>query len=58
MLMNSKTVVNMSTAAAQQNNNEEPGLHGTYRRQFLCAPRLQKNIENILMGVCFLTTFV
>uniref|UniRef100_A0AAQ4R6F9 BCL2 interacting protein 3 like a n=1 Tax=Gasterosteus aculeatus aculeatus TaxID=481459 RepID=A0AAQ4R6F9_GASAC len=30
MLMNSKTVVNMSTAAAQQNNNEEPGLHGSW----------------------------
>ncbi|KAM3867816.1 BCL2 interacting protein 3 like a [Diretmus argenteus] len=31
MLMNAKNrVVNMSTAAAQQNNNEEPGLHGSW----------------------------
>ncbi|XP_077417320.1 BCL2 interacting protein 3 like a [Vanacampus margaritifer] len=30
MLTNVKTEVNMSTAAAQQNNNEEPGLHGSW----------------------------
>ncbi|XP_049618474.1 BCL2 interacting protein 3 like a [Syngnathus scovelli] len=30
MLTNAKTEVNMSTAAAQQNNNEEPGLHGSW----------------------------
>ena len=33
----SNWLVNMSTAAAQRNNNEEPGLHGTFRRHFLRA---------------------
>ena len=32
----SNWVVNMSTAA-QRNNNEEPGLHGTFSRRFLRA---------------------
>lgn len=30
----------MSTAAAQQNNNEEPVLHGTYPRQCYRASTL------------------
>lgn len=29
----------MSTATAQQNNNEEPGLQGTYRPRVFPAPR-------------------
>lgn len=35
----------MSTAAAQRNNNEEPGLHGTYRRQFLRTPRYKDDFS-------------
>lgn len=41
----------MSTAAAQQNNNEEPVLHGTYLPQLYCVPTVhsRNNYVSVFM---------